>query len=180
MDLKIKVPDIPPEGLEVPLAVPVSIATEKLKGVREGTISLAEPLSGRLRVEAAGRRVVVRGRLWTRLKVTCDRCLAEFELPMDEEVFLVFTPQVEADPEELEAEALDQEFYQGEVIDLWPMIEEHLVLARPIKILCRDDCQGLCPTCGRNLNDEACSCSRDVSHPGLASLNKIRDTLPER
>ena len=61
--------------------------------------------------------------------------------------------------------------YNGEYIDLTETIRELLILSEPMKVLCRPDCAGLCPQCGANLNEGACSCPTDRIDPRLAVLS---------
>lgn len=60
---------------------------------------------------------------------------------------------------ELSADEMGTEAYFSGMIDLDPMIEEHMNLAVPMRFLCREECKGLCPRCGTNLNKGACTCS---------------------
>ena len=180
MDLKVRVGDIPIEGYDIPVEMTAAKVEAKLKDLEGEKVMLAAPLEGRLRLAPTGSRIVTRGFLRTVLRAVCARCLEEFELPVAEEVFVVYAPigdyQTE---EELEAESLNQELYTGEEIDLWPIVQEQLLLALPIKPLCREDCLGLCPFCGQNRNLEPCQCDDRVGHPGLAGLKDLRDKLPE-
>ena len=54
---------------------------------------------------------------------------------------------------------------------------EQLLLALPLKVTCREDCKGLCPQCGKNLNQERCSCSTEVEDPRWAALKDVRSRL---
>ncbi|MBM4294554.1 MAG: DUF177 domain-containing protein, partial [Deltaproteobacteria bacterium] len=63
-----------------------------------------------------------------------------------------------AQEEELTAADLDVDFISGENIDLQGIVREQIILSMPLKPLCHEDCRGLCPGCGANLNREACTC----------------------
>ena len=80
----------------------------------------------------------------------CDRCLEDARLPLNAELKTVLT---------LESSEDDSVSVEGGKIDLDKTAYDALVLALPTKILCREDCKGLCPTCGKNLNEEACGCN---------------------
>lgn len=179
MELKFRVDDIPPEGLDLDLDIPLDVAASHLSPQEPDGLRLAGPLTGRLQVMPTGRKIIVRGSVQAPLLVECARCLENFEYPAREDIFVVFTAQAENDDEEeLRAEELTQEVFSGEEIELWPIIEEHLVLGLPFKLLCSEDCRGLCLKCGKNLNQDACECEKASGHPGFAGLNKIRDQLP--
>ncbi|HON42049.1 MAG TPA: DUF177 domain-containing protein [Bacillota bacterium] len=105
-----------------------------------------------------GRRILVRGSARGRVTAVCDRCLEEFVMdlgaPIDESYYRV---------DEAPAEPDDDERIYGEddIIDISSDIEQAFVLTLPIRIVCRDECRGLCPRCGRDLNTGECSCSVD-------------------
>ena len=105
--------------------------------------------------------VHVRGRLAARLGLQCGRCLEPFELPVDQELdlfYLPHRPDAAADGEEEEDDVglsdhdMVVAFYRGGELDLGQMVREQFFLAVPMKHLCREDCAGLCPTCGINRN----------------------------
>lgn len=180
MPLKFKVADIPPGGVETSLELPAAEVETRLEKTEGGSIQPAAPLTLRLELAPAGSQIVVRGTLRTSVCLACARCLEAFDFVVAENIFVVYTPQVEGhEQEEMEAGAPGQEFFAGEEIDLWPVIAEHLVLGLPIKALCRKDCRGLCPVCGKNLNLGPCQCGVQSGHPGLARLKEIKDKLPE-
>ena len=75
---------------------------------------------------------------------------------------------------ELEEEDLDLSFYEGEEIDLSPLVQEQIILALPTRPLCRESCKGLCPQCGVNLNVQTCTCATVVDDPRLEVLRTLR------
>jgi uncharacterized protein len=114
-----------------------------------------------VRLAKHGRDILVRGRLEGALELVCSRCLEPFSAPQaaDFDLLLAPTPLGQAPEEkELSREELDLDFYAGEIVDLEPLIREQIILMVPLKPLCREDCRGLCPSCGANLNRESCSC----------------------
>ena len=64
---------------------------------------------------------------------------------------------------------------QGYSLDLDDLIMNDILLELPTKLLCRDDCMGLCPECGKNLNDGTCSCRKETVDPRLAVLKQLLD-----
>ncbi len=93
-----------------------------------------------------------------KLKLTCSRCLEEFEREFSEKT----TYYLKAGSEELveEKQLADEDiftmYYATEEIDLKPLMREMVILSVPMKPLCRPDCKGLCPVCGVNWNYETC------------------------
>jgi uncharacterized protein len=124
-------------------------------------------------------RYRVAGRLTGELELACSRCLEPFRLPVTTEFDLRYVPRVEnaGDGErEVEEDDLSTAFYDGDEIDLVQLITEQFQLALPMKPLCRDDCKGLCPHCGTNLNTGACDCDRKWEDPRFAALKAIKRT----
>jgi uncharacterized protein len=68
-------------------------------------------------------------------------------------------------------------YYQGEGLLLEDAVREQVLLALPLKMICREDCKGLCPQCGKNLNEGDCSCTAPVQDLRWAALKEIRDKL---
>ena len=74
---------------------------------------------------------------------------------------------------ELAAEDMEIDFQEGEEVDLDEIIREQIHLFLPMKFICREDCSGLCPTCGVNLNNTDCRCRREKGHPAFKQLTKL-------
>ena len=116
--------------------------------------------------ELVGTEIRLRGHLGTHVRASCDRCLSNLEIPVESDFELIYRPMhTIARQEEVEVPAgeLEVGFYSGPGIELADVVTEQVNLAIPMKILCRVDCQGLCPICGVNRNLEACYCT-DASH----------------
>jgi DUF177 domain-containing protein len=115
------------------------------------------------------------GSVQTVLEFACSRCLEPFEQPVDAEFDIRYLPQSENTGEEREVEEddLTVAFYRDDVIDLGQLLEEQFYLTLPMKPLCRDECKGLCPSCGVNLNVETCGCQVRWEDPRLAGLKAL-------
>ena len=113
------------------------------------------------------------GHVETTLELACSRCLEPYRLPVDAEFDLRYQPHSANQGEGergIEEDDLSTAFYEGDTIDLGQLMREQFYLAIPMKPLCGDDCRGLCPVCGTNLNRTACDCRRDWEDPRLAAL----------
>ena len=75
---------------------------------------------------------------------------------------------------EVEAGDLDAAFYENDEIDLGQLMGEQFYLSLPMKPLCKDDCKGLCSTCGTNLNKATCDCNTQWEDPRLAALRALK------
>jgi uncharacterized protein len=175
--LVIDVSRIPPEGLEVREAL--QPGEVHLEG--EDSFDLAP--GGRLecRLERGeDDSVHVRGRLSARLAMQCGRCLEPFTLPVEQDLDLFYLRRRAEDEaaEEDEVELADRDmviaYHDGDELDLGEIVREQFFLTVPLKRLCREDCRGLCPTCGSNRNDARCECPppEAVESP-FGSLRKL-------
>lgn len=115
---------------------PVELAVEMEKG--------AVSISVRNHIRATGHFI-------------CDRCLEEFDLPLEDSGRVVFSSDAEAHaPEGDVFRVYDPHAHE---LDLTEDVRDMLLLSIPAKLLCRDDCRGLCAGCGANLNVEKCRCT---------------------
>ena len=117
------------------------------------------------------------GDVRTELELSCSRCLEPFRLPVDVAFDLRYVPQPDASPgeeNEVSEEDLETSFYSNDEIDLNELLREQFYLALPMKPLCREECKGLCPQCGTNLNAGTCDCSPGWEDPRLAALKQLK------
>jgi uncharacterized protein len=133
-------------------------------------------VTGEARLERHGHDILVRGHLNVELQLTCSRCLEVYPAPVaaDFDLLLAPAPESVVEEQELSEDDLDLDFYSREVIDLESLLKEQIILAVPLKPLCAGDCRGLCPMCGANLNQEACTCKRVKPASPLAELAKLK------
>jgi uncharacterized protein len=116
--------------------------------------------------ELAGVEIRVRGHLGTVVECVCDRCLGAVAIPVERDLDLFYRPMKEiARDEEIEIAEDESEvgFYPEEGIELADVVSEQVILAMPMKVVCRPDCKGLCAACGANRNIEPCNCSKQAS-----------------
>ena len=143
---------------------------------------LTEDIKVQGRLEKSGQTILCQGSLETGLSVTCSRCLSDFTFLVKGDLKLHFTPRDEnskpADEIELTSQDVEQEFYDEDRIDLAYPVRDLILLSLPQVILCREDCAGLCPECGTNLNKNKCVCKNEGSgDPRLAVLQQLKDKL---
>ena len=118
----------------------------------------------------------VSGHVTTRLEVDCSRCIEPFDVPVDAQFELRYVAATENTGEgerEVGQDDLATAYYRGGMIDLIDLMREQFVLALPMKPLCGDDCRGLCPQCGTNLNKAQCDCAPTWEDPRLAPLKSL-------
>ena len=144
----------------------------------------ASHLAGR--ATKMGRKVLVQANATVPLQGQCKRCLKPVALDEALELTRTWNPADQARKEvhqakrgeEMEAsfdpQLADEELYEGKEIDLSPAIREQILLSVPPPPLCREDCKGLCPSCGKDLNEGECGCDRAVVDPRWAALKGIQ------
>jgi uncharacterized protein len=134
----------------------------------------APRVSGEILVN--GKRVLIKGRVSGALELECDRCLKPIEHLVDS-VFKVeyVTPEVYETQHavELSEADLDLSVFDGETINVDDLVTEELMLTVPDHILCREDCAGICSTCGADKNTVACNCESKTTDPRWDELKKL-------
>lgn len=124
---------------------------------------------------------LLRGTIRGVVAMPCNRCMEETLVVLNQsfDEFEEYPQSADTEPEEEDsAELLDGSVVTMEggspFLDLASLLWEEFSLALPVKPLCKPDCRGLCPVCGKNLNEGACSCSRESGDPRLAALRQLK------
>jgi uncharacterized protein len=141
---------------------------------------VAGPVGFEADVRKDGKKVRLVGRVRAMLETDCSRCLEPFQIPVDSRFDLLFLPASANtgdgnEEREVEDEDLGVSFYKDDVIDLREAIREQFYLALPMKPLCREDCEGLCPICGVNRNRATCDCDSTWVDPRMDALRKLKE-----
>lgn len=140
--------------------------------------SLASSCEVSLTLRRRGREIDLRGNLRTQVSATCDRCLADVKLEVDNDFKLICLPidkLSQTDELILERHELDFSSYKDEKIDIDDLIREQIQLSIPMSNLCKEDCKGLCSQCGQDRNLKDCKCDQqdsDLRWNALAELKK--------
>jgi uncharacterized protein len=143
-----------------------------LSGVCNALARLDErPVRASLRAESVVEGILVSGSLEGTATVECARCLTERRAAVRLDVCELFVGADREVPEE------DAYRLVGTDLELETMLRDAVALALPLKPLCRDDCKGLCATCGRDLNLGACDCADVEVDPRWAALTGLRERL---
>ena len=139
-------------------------------------------LASEAKVEGrAGRKreqIRLQGTINASVEVACDRCAAPVIVPVNADFDVTYVPaeslEVEPEATELQEEDLSYATYEGDYLDLDELAREQLLLALPTHQLCREDCQGLCLTCGADLNTGTCRCEQQETDPRWAALAALK------
>jgi uncharacterized protein len=140
-----------------------------------GDFTVPDGLAVDVSYHRAGLDVFIEGVVRAAVRGTCARCLGEYTFPLEAPVALVLTPAAAAMPRSgaLREEDIGLAEYEGDEIDVTPLVHEQTLLALPTRALCTEECRGLCARCGANLNAGPCGCPASVSAGGLAALQTL-------
>ena len=134
--MKILVKEIRPQGLDFEKVIePGEI------GLLEDDLKFLRPLSLNVHVERVGNTVIAQTRVKTKMSFSCARCLEGIEYDTDKDLHFDYP--------------VDK---STEFIDLGEDVRQEMILGLPARVLCREECKGLCLKCGVNLNNETCKC----------------------
>lgn len=150
--MKILISEIPDEGLELEIEEALSA----------GVVKLISPVKGNLSVNKVGQELIIEGEITTKAEFECSRCLKNYTDEICVPVAVIYHPLEELKAEgkyEIKDDELDMGFYAADEFDLLELIKEQLVLNVPMKLLCSEECKGICPKCGTDLNINKCNCS---------------------
>ncbi|MCS7221243.1 MAG: DUF177 domain-containing protein [Anaerolineae bacterium] len=133
---------------------------EDVTGI-DPTLVLTQRLQGDIMMLRTVKGILVTGNLITRIEVLCSRCLEPVDLPLEVNLEEEFQPTVDViTGQRLPMEEEDQALWidAHHILDLTEVIRQNLLLASPLHPLCRESCAGICPECGKNLNEGPCEC----------------------
>lgn len=120
--------------------------------------------------------VFIKGSFAALIDIGCSRCLENTRqsIGSDFEYTLIPAKAETKEDIELKPEELEISYYQGDFIDLTPIICEQIILQIPIKVLCSEQCKGLCQQCGTNLNSSSCNCGTSFLNSRMAVLKNFK------
>lgn len=182
-----KIADIAAAGL----SLSGEVTAEEL-GLSEADAVVKAPLAVTMDLAKADGLITVTGVVEGTIVRQCVRCLREYDDPLAFSIRAAYAPDVkpvqrrpkQADmrktqlvpveaEEDSEEEPDDQYHYQGDHVELAPMVREYVILAAPMQPLCKEDCAGLCASCGKDLNEGPCFCAVD---PPVTTFRVVRNT----
>lgn len=150
----IKISDIPEHGLSVEGVIPSSEMD-----VHELSFSINSPFDFHLFLQIVNGVFIAKGSYKGVVTFVCDRCLEEFSANPSSNNYMY---------------AVEISSLKDETIDLTDGVREDILLGLPVKVLCSEDCKGICPGCGANLNNEKCHCTPKPPEPTpFSELDKL-------
>ena len=152
-------------GQSVPFETALDLSDLDFGGSRPAV----QPLRAEGQVRNTAGVLVLTARLTTTLSCVCDRCTRQFDLPWAQDVQAVLTADEDADED---GDEWVFPLVEEDCADLDDILTTAFVFGMPAKLLCSEDCKGLCPTCGADLNEGPCGCTKPVD-PRLAALAQL-------
>jgi uncharacterized protein len=181
--MEFKVSELEREPIEFNLQLPPGAVDFGEEAEQEGPLAT----SGRTEVihEHRGPKEIVadirlRGQFAGKVRVPCARCVEPVEIPLAAEFDLIFRPVgADSDAPERSITAPETEigYYQKDSLALEDVLREQVLLALPVRTLCKPDCKGLCPRCGANRNLQPCTCEDGPSDPRWEALSGLRSQI---
>ena len=171
--MRYKIKDIGEGGIDLSVVVSEAWLESECSDASLGLSEAGVRIDGRL--EPAGEGYLLRGTLRGELTVPCARCLEPAPVPIESPMAVSFVERDDAKDGEDADTADDVVSFQHGVIDLSLPIRDEILLAVPMTAMCRPDCAGICPVCGRNRNLTPCDCEKQtLATSKLGVLAKIK------
>jgi uncharacterized protein len=148
---------------------------EALELCAEGA-SFDHPVKVDLLVSKSGDQLICRGKVNTSVRLECSRCLSVYDEPLISS--LDFVVDFGESAQEYRSEEEDNYFVADPSSDSFQidnLVRETIILALPLKPLCSEDCKGLCPICGTDLNTSQCCCVKEETDPRWEKLKGLLD-----
>jgi uncharacterized protein len=148
---------------------------EKIIPVFEGILGV-EKVALSLDIQKSAEEYFCQGVIDATVRLECARCLGEFECKLRNKAdFIICSEGLYAERSKQGIDYEDYVFFQGPDLqtDLTDIVRQTIILAVEMKPLCSENCQGLCPRCGTNLNERRCSCADESIDPRWEDLKRL-------
>jgi uncharacterized protein len=183
--MKVEIHHIPSHGLDLSFEEQ-SRRFVSLKSLEDnGECEFVSPVAIELHLMPMPDFIRVQGRIEITVRQACVRCLESFKNRIKSGFTLNYSKEIPADLHhndkagiELTAQQIGMIFYAGDEIDFADALQEQVVLALPYQPICREDCKGLCPQCGQDLNQKVCKCGNEAADGPFAALKDLK--LPSK
>ena len=168
--MRIKVTDITAEGRDLSFDLENESLNSRIAAARDQSpvgastsqsYSFEGSTHSELRLTLEGSTVVIKGMASGKYVSLCSRCVESCETSLLTDVQMLLKPRQPGGPEGSQDEDLQFGFYEDGEVDCGSIVEECIILALPLTVICSEDCKGLCAQCGGNLNQTTCSCAED-------------------
>lgn len=121
------------------------------------------------------KRLFIQGETEVTIAIPCDRCLAD----VDKEFFIVIDKELDLTNQNEEKRMDETDYMVGTNLDVDKLIFGEILVSWPMKVLCKEDCKGICKRCGANLNITECQCQKTEPDPRMAAIQDIFNKFKE-
>lgn len=177
----LRIEQIKEEGLALEFEEKPEVFPVLSEMINQGECNFIAPIKTALRAIRIDDMIDVKGNINTWVRLPCGRCLKEYETPLKSQFDLTYLhriPGLQEDEEQDEVEISAAEtgliYFEGEHINLQDGIQEQVIMALPVKALCKKNCKGLCSSCGNDLNEGDCGCNRLPPDGRFAALKNLK------
>ncbi len=175
----IRVSEIPREGLDVFASRGRNWIPRVLEGMDPFPLMTCRLTAAELVLTLEGRNLFADGSFAAEGEAPCDRCTEPFRVDMEREFHMVLVPAdngpAGAANVELHEADLEIGFYDGAGVEINDVFWEQVALALPVKLLCKEECGGICPVCGGNRNRGECGCPAPPASGPFDILKKMKE-----
>jgi uncharacterized protein len=179
--MHLRIEQIKENGLTLEFEEKPEVFPVLFEMTNQGECNFFAPIKTALRAIRIDDMIDVKGHINTLVRLPCGRCLKEYETPLKSRFDLTYVhrlPGIQEDEEQDEVEISAAEmgliYFEGKDINLQDGIQEQVIMALPVKMLCRENCKGLCAGCGNDLNEGDCGCSRQHPDSRFAALKNLK------
>ncbi len=158
------------------------LADKEHFGIDQPDCTLVDGVKVKGKLTKIEREICFSGDLEAQLKVACTRCLKPFPFEVKSKIQVHFIPRIKEPSPGSEVEIketdIEKEVYENDRVDLSGPVRDQILLDVPLMCLCQEDCKGICPECGIDLNSNQCECNSEGKiDPRFAELLKLKDKL---
>jgi uncharacterized protein len=146
----------------------------------EDDVKYVSPVIGRFTVTNGGSALVIRGNISTLVELECGRCLSEMHFPVDAEIteeFSLSDAEAAVSARDMNLTVVQDDenevppgLFEDHVMNFAVLIRQAAILEIPLSPLCQEECRGLCPSCGKNRNENSCQCDALTTSKPLSRL----------
>jgi len=175
--VKIRVEEIKDKAIDLSADEEVADYPALAAFQEAGECTFLGPLRVQLTVAREYDHIRASGRVVSAARLACSRCLSLFDTEIDSPFTVIYMPAaagiIQDEEVELTGEDLVSATYEGDEIDFAREISEQVITEIPFKPLCKDDCKGLCPVCGTDLNETGCDCKEELHSTTFGALKNL-------
>ena len=172
--MRLRIDDIRGEAKEIAFAEPEAAINRTLEAGPVHEFKVEGPVAVALSYYRAGTELFIEGELTAMTAASCARCAEPFVTPSTRSFRYVLIPRALVSKDDDREDDLEFAVYDGDEVDVTPLVQEQVLLALPTRPLCKEECRGLCSQCGVNLNEHQCGCQTGQAEPRMAFLRTLK------